>query len=129
MGISKYWQVFVICVVCVGMNKIMVRFLAVVFGLFVADRMILGIDVDGFYTASIVAICLGLLNLLVRPVLIVLTLPITIVTLGAFIFVLNALLFLFMGSFIQGFDVKGFIPALLGSMVVSLISWIFQKIT
>jgi putative membrane protein len=110
------------------MNKIVVRFLAVVLGLFIAEQVVSGISINGLYTAVVVAVCLGVLNLLVRPILLILTLPITILTFGLFVFVLNALLFLFIGSFVKGFEIDGFIPALLGSFVVSLISWIIQKI-
>lgn len=111
------------------MSKIVIRFLAIVLGLFVAEQVVPGISISGLYTAGVVAVCLGVLNLLVRPILLILTLPITILTLGLFIFVLNASLFLFVGSFVKGFEIDGFIPALLGSIVVSIISWIVQKIT
>lgn len=81
------------------------------------------IRVESFYTALIVALVLGLLNAIVRPVLLVLTLPITIITLGLFIFVLNGLLLWFVASFVKGFTVAGFWPAVFGAIVYSLISW------
>ncbi len=81
------------------------------------------IRVDSFYTALIVALILGLINTLIRPVLLVLTLPITILTLGLFIFVLNGLLLWFIASFIKGFTIAGFWPAVFGAIVYSLISW------
>lgn len=81
------------------------------------------IRVDSFYTALIVALILGLINALIRPILFVLTLPITILTLGLFIFVLNGLLFWFVASFVAGFSVAGFWPAVFGAIVYSLISW------
>jgi putative membrane protein len=108
---------------------ILIRVLTVAVALLVASRIIPGIVVDGFYTAVIVAVLLGLINLIVRPVLVVLTLPITILTLGLSLFVLNALLFWFVGSFVEGFYVAGFIPAFWGSLVVSLVSWFMQKIS
>jgi len=111
------------------MSKLVLRFLTVVLALFIAAHVVPGIEVDSIYTASIVAVLLGLLNLLVRPVLVVLTLPITILTLGLFILVLNAALFWFVGSFVEGFDVSGFLAALLGSLIVSVFSWFIQKIT
>jgi len=110
------------------MNKMIVRFLAVVLGLFVAAELVSGVSIEGLYAAIIVAVFLGLMNILVRPVLVVLTLPITIVTLGIFIFVINALIFLFIGTIVKGFEVEGFVPALLGSLIVSTISWFIQKI-
>ncbi len=81
------------------------------------------IRVETFYTALIVALVLGLLNTIVRPVLLVLTFPITIVTLGLFIFVLNGLLLWFVASFVKGFTIAGFWPAVFGAIVYSLISW------
>lgn len=81
------------------------------------------IRVEGFYTAMIVALVLGFINTVIRPVLIVLTLPINIVTLGLFTFVINGLLFWFVASFVKGFYVAGFWPAVWGAIVYSLISW------
>jgi putative membrane protein len=82
-----------------------------------------GISVASFTTALVAALVLGLMNAVVRPVLFLLTLPVTILTLGLFIFVLNGLLFWFVGSFIQGFVVAGFWPGVFGAIVFSLISW------
>jgi putative membrane protein len=109
------------------MMTLLTKLLAVVVALLVASRYIPGIHVDSLYTAIMVAVILGLLNLIVRPVLVVLTLPITLLSLGLFLFVLNALLFWFVGSFVEGFDVAGFGPALLGSLLVSVISSLVQK--
>ena len=81
------------------------------------------IRVDSFITALIVALILGLINTLVRPVLLVLTFPITLVTLGLFIFVLNGLLLWCASAFVSGFTIAGFWPAVFGAMVYSLISW------
>lgn len=81
------------------------------------------IQVEGFYTALITAFVLGLVNALIRPVLIVLTLPINIVTLGLFTFVINGLLFWFVASFVKGFYVAGFWPAFWGALVYSIVSW------
>jgi putative membrane protein len=81
------------------------------------------IQVAGFGTALLVAVVLGLINALLRPLLVLLTLPVTLLTLGLFIFVINALLFQLAGSLIDGFQVGGFWSALLGSIAYSLISW------
>ena len=81
-----------------------------------------GITVASFYTAIIVALVLGLLNMFVKPLLVILTLPITLLTLGLFMFVINAGLFLFAASFVEGFEVTGFITALIGSFLVSVVS-------
>jgi len=101
---------------------ILLRILTTAFALLLCAELIPGIEVSSFYIALIAAVVLGLLNLIARPILFVLTLPITIVTLGLFIFVINALLFLFAASFIEGFVVDGFLPALIGSLVVSVVS-------
>ncbi len=81
------------------------------------------IRVDGLYTALVTALVLGLLNTLIRPILILLTLPINILTLGLFTFVINGLLFWFVASFVKGFIVMGFWPAVWGAIVYSIISW------
>jgi len=81
-----------------------------------------GIKVLSFGSAMWAALILGLVNMLIKPVLILLTLPITIVTLGLFLFVINALLFWFVGSMLNGFKVNGFWWAVVGAFVYSLIS-------
>lgn len=108
--------------------KIIARLLTAAFALLLVARFVPGIEVENLYIAIIAALILGILNILVRPVLVLLTLPITILTLGLFIFVINALLFLFVASFVDGFNVEGFIPALLGSVIVSVISAIGHKL-
>ena len=81
------------------------------------------IQVDSFVTALIVALVLALINTLIRPLLVILTLPVTILTLGLFIFVINGLLFWAVGSFVPGFVVGGFWAGVFGAIVYSLISW------
>ena len=81
------------------------------------------IRVESFYAALITALALGLVNALIRPVLIVLTLPLNILTLGLFTFVINGLLFWFVASFVKGFYVAGFWPAFWGALVYSIVSW------
>jgi Predicted membrane protein len=81
-----------------------------------------GISLASFGSALVAALVLGLLNMLVKPVLVLLTLPITIVTLGLFLIVLNALLFWFAGSILRGFQVAGFWWALGGAILYSIIS-------
>lgn len=102
--------------------KIIARILITALALLLVSQIIPGISVDSFYTAVIAALILGLLNIIVKPILVVLTLPITILTLGLFMFVINAGLFLFAASFIDGFNVSGFLPALIGSLIVSIVS-------
>jgi putative membrane protein len=81
-----------------------------------------GVTVEGFGAALIAALLLGLVNAVVRPLLIILTLPVTLLTLGLFIFVINALLFWFVAEIVQGFRVTGFGAALLGSILYSVIT-------
>ncbi len=86
------------------------------------------ITVDSFFNALIVALVLGLINTLIRPVLVLLTLPVTLVTLGLFIFVINGLLFWAVGSFMPGFHVDGFWSGVFGAIVYSLISWALSSL-
>ena len=101
----------------------LVHILANAAAILLMPRIIAGITVAGFYTAVIVALIWGLISVTVRPVLGLLTLPINLITFGLFSFVLNALLFWFVASFVQGFGVAGFVAALLGSAVLTLVSW------
>jgi putative membrane protein len=87
-----------------------------------------GITVASFGSALIAALVLGLVNMLVKPVLVLLTLPITIVTLGLFLIVINALLFWFVGSVLKGFQVNGFWWALGGAILYSIISGLLTKL-
>ncbi len=80
------------------------------------------VRVDSFYAALIAALCIGLVNALIRPILILVTLPINILTLGLFTFVINALLFWFVASFVKGFYVAGFWAAFWGALIYSLVS-------
>ena len=82
-----------------------------------------GVKVDSFGAALIAALALGLINALIRPLLVLLTLPVTVLTLGLFIFVINGLLFWAVGSFMPGFKVDGFWTGVFGAIVYSLISW------
>ena len=91
--------------------------------LFALPYMFKSIQIDTFTTALIVALILSIVNTIIRPILFVLTLPITVLSLGLFIFVLNGLLFWMVASFVKGFTIAGFWPAVFGSIVYSLISW------
>ena len=87
-----------------------------------------GITVDGFTAALIAALILGLINTLLRPLLILLTLPVTVVTLGLFILVINVLLFWFAGSVLKGFEVSGFWVGVLGALLYSIFSSVLAMI-
>jgi putative membrane protein len=104
--------------------KLIIRLLLNAFALLMSPYLITGVNVGSFYVALITAIILGLVNAIIRPIIILLTLPINILTLGLFTFVINALMVLFVASFIKGFTVAGFWPALLLSLFLWLASWI-----
>lgn len=107
---------------------ILINWLVVTIAIIVAAHVIPGIKVAGFGSALIGAAILGILNAIIKPILVILTLPITILTLGLFLFVINALVFMFAGSITGGFQVQSFWPALLGSLVVSLVSYAAQSL-
>ncbi|MVW71406.1 MULTISPECIES: phage holin family protein [unclassified Bordetella] len=96
--------------------------------LLIVAYLLPGITVVGFGSALIAALVLGLLNMLVKPVLVLLTLPITIVTLGLFLLVLNALLFWLAGSILKGFQVNGFWWAVAGALLYSIISGLLSRL-
>ncbi len=89
-----------------------------------AAAIVPGIQVDGLISAIAAGLVLGLINAFVRPVLLILTLPITLVTLGLFLLVLNGLCFWLVASLVKGFHVAGFGSAIVGAILVSIISWI-----
>ncbi len=84
------------------------------------------IHVTGFVTALIAAVVLGLLNTLVKPILAILTLPITILTLGLFYLVLNGFMFWLASAFLPGFQVDGALAAILGALLYSVIAWLLS---
>lgn len=92
--------------------------------LWVAAQLVPGIVVTGFTPLLLAALVLGLINAIVRPVLLVLTLPLTLMTLGLFIFILNAFCLWLTSRIVPGFDVQSFAAALLGAFVVSIVSWL-----
>lgn len=86
-----------------------------------------GVAVSGFFIALITALALGLVNAIIRPILILLTLPLNILTLGLFTFVINGLLFWFVASFIEGFTVSGFWAAFWGALILTIVSSILNE--
>ncbi len=113
--------------------RIIVRWFIVALSLLGTAYLVPGIIVESFYIALIVAAILGFVNLTLRPILIVLTLPITIITLGLFTFIVNGFLFWFISTFIDGFEItesglKGFGIAIIGALIVSVFSFVGNKI-
>ena len=101
---------------------LLLKWLINALGLMAVAYLYPGVHVAGFVAALVAALVLGLINAVIRPVLILLTLPINILTLGLFTFVINALLFWLVAEILQGFTVDGFVPALIGSILYSLIT-------
>jgi len=93
-------------------------------GLWLASELVPGISIQGSWTLIGAAFLLGLVNAIVRPVLVVLTLPITILTLGLFLLVINAAMLSLVASLFQGFTIDGFWSALLGACVISITGWL-----
>jgi putative membrane protein len=93
-----------------------------------ATFLIPGLHVDTPATALIAGIALGLVNAIVRPLLLLLTLPLTLLTLGLFIFVVNAICLALVAWLVPGFSISGFGAALIGALVISLVSWVLSAI-
>lgn len=102
--------------------NILLRWVINAAALILVAEIVPGFHVDSFYHALIAALIIGLLNAVIRPVLILLTLPVNILTLGLFTFVINALLLLFASSFVRGFEVSGFFPAVFGAILLWAVS-------
>ncbi len=100
--------------------RVLVNILAIV----LAASVVPGIRLDGVLPAVAAGLLLGFINAVVRPVLLILTLPITLVTLGLFLFVLNGVCLWLVAAVVKGFHVDGFWPAVLGALCVSVVSWI-----
>jgi putative membrane protein len=106
--------------------KILVRWLLLAAALLLVANLYSGVAVNSFTSALVAALVLGLLNTLVRPLLVLLTLPVTLLTLGLFLFVINALMFWAAASLLDGFQVTGFWAALIGSVLYSLCAMVID---
>jgi putative membrane protein len=106
------------------MQGIFIRTMIAMLGLFLASRIVPGVTIEGTGTFILAALLLGLVNGVVRPIAFVLTLPLTIITLGLFLFVLNAAMFGLVAAFLQNFSVSSFWSALFGALVVGITSTI-----
>ena len=105
------------------MPGFLIRMLTTAAGLWLASAIISGIRIEGDLTLAAAAILLGAVNAVVRPILIVLTFPITVVTLGLFLMVINAAMLSLVSKLLDGFTIDGFFSALLGALIVSATSW------
>jgi putative membrane protein len=102
----------------------LVRLLVAAAGLWLAQALVPGVEIHGTGTLLVAALLLGIVNAFVRPLIVLLTLPITIVTLGLFLWVINAAMLGLVARLLDGFTLHGFGSALLGALIVSLTSWI-----
>jgi len=108
--------------------RFLINWLITTIAILISAHLLPGVAIRSFKAAVVTALVLGLINAIIRPILIVLTFPLTILTLGLFIFVLNALLVLLTSAIVPGFDVRNFWWALLFSLVFSLVSFILHRI-
>jgi putative membrane protein len=104
------------------------RIIVYTLALLVAAYVVPGIRLDGLASALVAGLLLGLINAIVRPILVVLTFPITLLTLGLFLLVLNAFCLWLVSVFVSGFQVTGFWPAFWGALLVSVVSWILTAL-
>ncbi len=109
------------------MNGIFVRWLTLTGAIIIASYLLNGIQVSGFFSALFAAAILGILNAFFRPIALILTLPINILSLGLFTFFINAFMLKMVSGVIPGFDVYGFWPAVFGSLLISLVSWLLNS--
>jgi putative membrane protein len=106
------------------MSGFVVRVLITALGLWVAQAIVPGVQITGVGTLLAAALLLGVANAVVRPLIVLLTLPITVLSLGLFLLVVNAAMLGLVAALLEGFVLRGFFSALLGSLVVSITSWI-----
>jgi putative membrane protein len=106
------------------MAGILIRWLILTAAILAAAHLIEGIVVSGFWAAFFAAAILGILNVFFKPLLIILTLPVNILTLGLFTVVINAVLLKMASALITGFDIHGFWPAVFGAIIISVVNWL-----
>jgi putative membrane protein len=106
---------------------LLTRWLVITAAILISSSILPGIRVDSLTSAIVAAAILGIINVFLRPILLILTLPLTILTLGVFAFVINALMLLLVAYFVHGFDVDGFFWAFLGALIISLVNWIANR--
>ena len=108
--------------------NLLLKWLIMAASILISAYIIPGVFVSGLWAALWLAVFLGIVNVILKPILIVLTLPINILTLGLFTFVINALLILLASTVIKGFDVSGFLTAMPFSIVLSIVSFVLSNL-
>lgn len=106
---------------------ILLRWFITTLSIFALPYFVAGIKVEGILTAVLVAACLIFINMIIKPVVTILTLPLNIITLGLFSFVLNGIFFWFVAHLINGFTVANFTAAMIGAFIISVINWIVSR--
>ncbi len=109
------------------MNGLLLRWLLLTIAIILTSYLVEGIQVAGFFSAFFAAAVLGILNTLFRPILLLITLPINVVTFGLFTFVINALLLKMASGVVSGFHVYGFWSAVFGSLIISLVNYLLHS--
>lgn len=109
------------------MRGVLLRWLILTAAVLAASWLLTGVRVNGIFPAILAAALLGICNAVLHPLLIVLTLPLNILTLGLFTFVINALMLLLVSAVIPGFDVLGFWTAFFGALIISVTSWLLNR--
>ena len=110
------------------MKKFIIRWAIMTIAIMIVANMVSGIAYDSLGALVKAALLMGILNMIVRPILIVLTLPLTILTMGIFLFILNGILLYFVGSVIDGIYVETLSTAILGSILISIVAWVLNKL-
>lgn len=114
-----------------GSMSFIIRFLGTVFALLLAAYLVPGFIIASLYAAAIVAVVLGIINITLKPLVLLIALPLQLLTLGLFTFVVNATFLLFIASFIEGFSIAGnfveqFITALIGGLIIAVVLWVLD---
>lgn len=116
---------------CYDSSMLLLQWFLSALSLLVVSQIVPGFTIDGLYSALIAALILGIANILVKPILVLLTLPITIITLGGFLLIINALVLWLVSTIVKGFDFTGFGAAFIASILLWLlnlaISWLFNQ--
>jgi len=107
--------------------KLILRLLILIAGIFLAAYLVPGITVEGYWPAVKASVLLGLMNIFIKPVILILTLPINLITLGLFTLVINGIILWSVGHIVNGFAVSGFFTAVAGSVVISILSIVLNR--
>jgi putative membrane protein len=108
--------------------KLIAKWIVVALVILTLPSFVQGVSISSFGVALLVALFFGIANTVIRPIILLVAFPITIITFGLFSFVVNALLFWGVGSFVKGFEVEGFVPALIGSLIISAVSYLMDRV-